>query len=53
MLILDSQPANTLFHSPISKKAQHIIDLESGNGDSALKLRIDMQRVSKRIIYLC
>ena len=33
MLILDSQRANTLFRSPISPKAQHIIDVGTGSGD--------------------
>lgn len=33
MLILDSQRANTLFRSPISPEAQHIIDVGTGSGD--------------------
>lgn len=32
-LILDSQRANPLFRSPISSKAQNIIDLGTGQGD--------------------
>lgn len=36
MLILNSQLKNPLFRSPLSDKAQNIIDLGTGNGDWAL-----------------
>lgn len=36
MYILDYQRSNILFRSPISSKAQHIIDLGTGHGDWAL-----------------
>ncbi len=34
--ILDSQEGNPLFHSPISEKAQNILDCGTGNGSWAL-----------------
>lgn len=36
MLILDSQRANPLFRSPLSKTAQNVIDLGTGTGEWAL-----------------
>lgn len=35
-LILDSQRSNTLFRSPISPKAQHILDIGTGSGEWAI-----------------
>ena len=35
-LILDSQHSNTLFRSPISPKAQHVIDIGTGSGEWAI-----------------
>lgn len=38
MLILNSQLKNPLFRSPISEKAQNVIDLGTGSGDWALDM---------------
>ena len=32
MLILDSQQSNTLFRSPLSAKAQNVLDIGTGDG---------------------
>ncbi len=35
-LILDSQRKNTLFQSPISEKAQYVLDIGTGDGNWAM-----------------